>query len=103
MAAYRELGRISDPTILKFFVLYVLQALGGSTAKSALGEVAMMTESASYFDYAQALDALLSTGHIAVGEEGSYTITPLGEDAHGHFYNQVPTWVRGRVGRAVME
>ena len=102
----KEVARIHDATVVKFFVLYVLQSLGGHATKDAMDEVVFHTENVSYFDYSEALDALMSTEHITIATlpEGTYyVLTTLGQDALVHFTRRIPSWARGRVAKAVLD
>lgn len=102
----KEVAKIYDSTTVKFFVLYVVKSLGGHATKAAIDEVVVITENVSYFDYSDALASLISTEHITtvtLQEQTYYVITSLGTEALVHFTGRIPSWARGRIGKAVLE
>ena len=107
MVRENEYGRIQDKTTIKFFVLYVLQSLGGHAPKDAIDEVIAFTENASYFDCMEAMESLAQTGHIesfsnSKAQDLIFKLTPLGADTLAEFSTRVPSWTRRRIGNATL-
>ena len=74
-----KVGQIRDKRTMKFFIMTVLRSVGGHARPQDLDMITMMTDSANWFDYREALAELLETQHILSVElpgKGSFTSTP---------------------------
>jgi hypothetical protein len=104
---WTKVGQIRDKRTMKFFIMTILRSLGGHAKTEDLDQITMMTDSANWFDYRDALAELLETEHILtidLPEKGTYYVnSTLADEALEAFKREVPAFARGRINAAVME
>ncbi len=71
-------GFIHDKLDIKFLVLYLLARTAAPINFAALTELTLCDDGIDYFDYAEALDELVTSGHVDL-EESLYVITEKGK------------------------
>ena len=102
-----KVGQIRDKRTMKFFIMTVLRSVGGHARPQDLDMITMMTDSANWFDYREALAELLETEHILSVEHPQkgefYVNSSLSNDALEQFKREVPAFARGRINAAVLE
>lgn len=102
-----KVGQIRDKRTMKFFIMTVLRSVGGHARPQDLDMITMMTDSANWFDYREALAELLETQHILSvelpGKGEFYVNSSLANDALEQFKREVPAFARGRINAAVLE
>jgi len=72
-----KIGFIHDKLDIKMLVLYLLDRAVGPIDFDTLTDLVMRHEGVEYFDFAEALGELVTSGHLVEASEG-YTITEKG-------------------------
>ena len=70
-------GFIHEKLDLKILILFILRRLAAPVNDTTLAELTLLDDGIVYFDYAECLDELERTGHIARQEDG-WVITEKG-------------------------
>ncbi len=99
-------GQLHDKLEIKFFILYVLKALGGHAPIEAIHEVSLLTESANYFDYMIYYTELVEREMILELEYKGVmeaALSAAGDFTLEQFKNRVSNSTRHRVDRAILE
>lgn len=94
-------GFIRDPLDVKVVVLYVMARVAAPISFDTLTELSLRDGAMDYFLFAQAVDELLTTGHLVRDEDGLYAITDKGRTNGGIMENSIPSSVRGHCDRAL--
>jgi len=71
-------GFIHDKLDIKFLVLYLMSRIVSPIDFAALTELALCDDGIDYFDYAECVAELVSTGHLQL-EDMRYSITDKGQ------------------------
>ncbi len=93
-------GYIHDELDLKILILYILRRLPLPIDRERLGELVLLDEGVSYFDYIQCLAELTDSGHTE-HVEGGYRVTEKGERNGRATESSLPYTVRVRVDRTM--
>lgn len=94
-----EPGGISDITVLKFLILYVLHYCEHPVCFGTLSDILLGDGLVDFFDYSTALEQMEQSGHVCKTEqdgEAYFTYTELGYEAVSLFQRRIPTLVRER-------
>lgn len=94
-------GFIHDPLDIKLLVLYVMARVGAPVDFSTLTTLSMQDDGVDYFLFAQAVEELVSSGHLLLTDDGRYSITEKGRTNSAVMENFLPSVVRGRCNRAL--
>jgi len=107
----RRVGYIREKNDIKFLILYVMTHLSEPVTLSSLADMSMVDGGFDYFEFADAVAELVTSGHIRMEElpgECMYTITFKGRTTAEVFEKELPTPVReaakrsaARVSRAI--
>ena len=107
----RRVGYIREKNDIKFLILYVMTHLSDPVTLSSLADMRMVDGGFDYFEFADAVAELVTSGHIRMEErpgECMYTITFKGRTTAEVFEKELPTPVReaakrsaARVSRAI--
>jgi len=73
----RRFGFIHDKLDIKILILFILRRMSEPVTLDKLAELTLCDDGISYFDFAECVSELVSTGHIAADGD-SYTITEKG-------------------------
>lgn len=71
------MGFIHDKLDIKFLILYLMARVAGPVDFTTLADLTFCDDGVEYFDFAESVAELVSTGHLDVSE-GLYTITDKG-------------------------
>ena len=71
------MGFIHDKLDIKFLILYLMARVAGPVDFTTLADLTFCDDGVEYFDFAESVAELVSTGHLAV-EGDLYTITDKG-------------------------
>ena len=71
------MGLIHDKLDIKFLILYLMARVAGPVDFTTLADLTFCDDGVEYFDFAESVAELVSTGHLAV-EGDLYTITDKG-------------------------
>lgn len=71
------MGFIHDKLDIKFLILYLMARVAGPVDFTTLAGLTFCDDGVEYFDFAESVAELVSTGHLDVSE-GLYTITDKG-------------------------
>ena len=74
------MGFIHDKLDIKFLILYLMARVAGPVDFTTLADLTFCDDGVEYFDFAESVAELVSTGHLAV-EGDLYTITDKGRRA----------------------
>ncbi len=74
-----RLGFIHDKLDIKFLILYIAARAAAPLDLSQLIDLTFCDEGVNYFEFIEALDELVRTGHMDLDAEGRYTITEKGK------------------------
>ncbi len=94
-------GFIHDPLDIKLLVLYVMSRVAAPVDFAALTALALQDDGMDYFLFAQAVEELVASGHLMLGDDGLYSITEKGRANSAVMENSLPSVVRGRCNRAL--
>lgn len=94
-------GFIHDPLDIKLLVLYVMSRVAAPVDFAALTTLALQDDGMDYFLFAQAVEELVASGHLMLGDDGLYSITEKGRANSAVMENSLPSVVRGRCNRAL--
>ena len=94
-------GFIHDPLDIKLLVLYVMSRVAAPVDFAALTSLALQDDGMDYFLFAQAVEELVASGHLMLGDDGLYSITEKGRANSAVMENSLPSVVRGRCNRAL--
>lgn len=94
-------GFIHDPLDIKLLILYVMSRVAAPVDFAGLTALALQDDGMDYFLFAQAVDELVSSGHLLRGDDGLYSITERGRANSAVMENSLPSVVRGRCNRAL--
>ena len=73
------MGFIHDKLDIKFLILYLMARVAGPVDFTTLADLTFCDDGVEYFDFAESVAELVSTGHLAV-EGDLYTITDKGRN-----------------------
>lgn len=73
----RRYGFIHDKLDIKFLVLYILSRTAAPVNFSSLTELTLCDDGIDYFDYAECVDELVTSGHLTL-KDSLYEITEKG-------------------------
>lgn len=71
------MGFIHDKLDIKFLILYLMARVAGPVDFTTLADLTFCDDGVEYFDFAESVAELVSTGHLDVSD-GLYTITDKG-------------------------
>ena len=74
------MGFIHDKLDIKFLILYLMARVAGPVDFTTLADLTFCDDGVEYFDFAESVAELVSTGHLAV-EGDLYTITDKGPES----------------------
>jgi len=102
-----RVGQVQEKRAMKLFIMTALRAMGGHAHPQDLETISMMTESANWFDYHEALAELLESEHlylVELPEKGEYYVnTSLANEALKELSRELPAYHKRRIDAAVME
>lgn len=96
-----RLGFIHDPLDIKLLILYVMSRVAAPVDFSTLTALSLQDDGMDYFLFAQAVEELVSSGHLLLGDDNLYSITEKGRANSAVMENSLPSVVRGRCNRAL--
>lgn len=88
-------GFIHDKLDMKMLVLYLLARAVGPLSPDSLTDLVRRHEGVNYFDFTESTAELVSSGHLALTEEG-YSITEKGRTNSAACETSLPVSVRRR-------
>ncbi len=94
-------GFIHQPLDVKLLILYIMGRVAAPIDFATLTDLSLCDDGVDYFLFAQAVDQLIESGHLAKDDAGLYTITPKGRTNGGIMESSVPIVVRARCDRAL--
>lgn len=94
-----EPGGISDIYEAKILICFVLASLDGKVDKKVLDQIMFADSFINYFTYTDALQNLLSTGHV-LDEEDGFVLGELGRETANRLSFSLPKSLREKVVRA---
>lgn len=94
-------GFIHESLDVKLLVLYIMGRVAAPIDFATLTDLSLCDEGVDYFLFAQAVEQLIDSGHLAKDDTGLYSITPKGRTNGGIMESSVPIVVRGRCDRAL--
>lgn len=94
-------GFIHESLDVKLLVLYIMGRVAAPIDFTTLTDLSLCDEGVDYFLFAQAVEQLIDSGHLAKDDTGLYSITPKGRTNGGIMESSVPIVVRGRCDRAL--
>ena len=94
-------GFIKESLDIKLVILYNMSRVAGPISFDLLTELSLCDEGVDYFLFAQAVDQLVQSGHLAKDDGGLYTITQKGRTNGGIMESSLPIVIRGRCDRAL--
>ncbi len=95
-------GFIHNKLEIKILILYILNRLPEPISNQDLAELTMCDNGITYFDFADALGELVSTGHVSE-EDNHYMITDKGARNGSEIENAVPYSVRLKAEKGTQE
>ena len=95
------MGFIHDKLDIKFLILYLMARVAGPVDFTTLADLTFCDDGVEYFDFAESVAELVSTGHLAV-EGDLYTITDKGRKVAQELAYDLPRSVRERAVAAVL-
>ena len=95
-------GGLRDPYEIKILICYLLDAMGGVLTRDQMNAIFQESRFVNYFDYAEALSALLSSGHVTEEAENALRVTDLGKSTAHTLKRSLPRSVRDKVVRIAM-
>lgn len=95
-------GFIHDKLEVKILILFILNRLPEPVDMSTLAELTLCDNGITYFDFADALGELISTGHV-YEKNGYYTITDKGTRNGAAAETSVPYSVRMKAEKGTQE
>ena len=95
-------GQIHGELDHKLLLLYILRRLCGPVDREDLFEICICDNGVGYFDYSDYLEDLVNNGHVAVNEEGEYSITSKGRKNGSEVESRLPKSVRNAVDKAII-
>jgi hypothetical protein len=96
-----ETGFVRDKLDIKFLLLFVLANLEVSAGFDDIMEMALIEDTISYLDCADAYYELKESGHLEESENG-VVITAKGREALEAYGNRLPSSVRRQAQRSVL-
>ena len=97
------MGFIRKPLDVKLLVLYIMSRVAAPISFDALTELVMSCEAIDYFLFAQEVGDLVSSGHLALGDDGLYTVTERGRTNSGIMEDSISSPIRGKANRALAD
>lgn len=94
-------GFIQSPLEVMELILYILARVDGAIDREQLTELALCDDTIDYFQFADAVDRLRTTGHLSVDERGGIRITQKGQVNGKTTESELPYSVRVRCDRNV--
>ena len=73
-----QFGFITDSLEIKLLILYIASRLAGPAPFEVLQDLSMCDDGVDYFGFSECLADLVRTEHLAMTEDGLYTITEKG-------------------------
>ena len=95
------MGFIHDKLDIKFLILYLMARVAGPVDFTTLADLTFCDDGVEYFDFAESVAELVSTGHLAV-EGDLYTITDKGRKVAQELAYDLPRSVREKAVAAVL-
>lgn len=96
-----HVGFIQDKLEIKFLILYVASRLIEPVPFEAMQELTMCDEGIDFFDFSECLSALVSSEHLAISEDGLYSITEKGLHNGKICESSLPYSVRLRADKTI--
>lgn len=96
-------GFIRKPLDVKLLVLYIMSRVAAPISFDALTELVMSCEAIDYFLFAQEVGDLVASGHLALGDDGLYTVTERGRTNSGIMEDSISSPIRGKANRALAD
>lgn len=100
-----EQGMLRDKNDIKLLILYLLKSLEGKISPDDLGEVVLQSGAANYFDCADAVEQLLSSGHIEKITDGNgelLSLTGVGRESVLLLEKRLPFTIREAAQQAAL-
>lgn len=91
-------GFIHDKLDIKFLLLYLMARVAAPVDFTTLAELSFCDDGVTYFDFAESVSELVSTGHLTL-TEGRYAITEKGRRNGAVCEDNLPLSVRQRCDR----
>ncbi|MCQ2452956.1 MAG: DUF4364 family protein [Oscillospiraceae bacterium] len=95
-------GFIREKIDIKILILYILARCNTPTDFDTLADLTLCDDGISYFDFAECLDELVSSGHILI-ENGCYSITEKGLTNGKITESSVPFTIRRKTSDSVAD
>ncbi len=92
-------GGLRSSYEIKTLICYLLDAMGGSMTRDQMNTIFQEGRYVNYFDFIEALDSLLATGHVTEEPAGTLTVTDLGKTTAHILRRSLPRSVRDEVVR----
>ena len=97
-----RMGFIRDKLSIKMLILFILNRLPRPVPFDILTELVICDDGISYFDYVEALNELVSSGHVILSD-GRYSVTPKGEANSRITESSIPYSVRLKAEKATLK
>lgn len=94
-------GFIHDALDIKLLILYVMSRVAAPVDFPTLTALSLQDDGMDYFLFAQAVEELVSSGHLLLADDNRYSITEKGRANSAVMENSLPSVVRGRCNRAL--
>lgn len=88
-----KLGGLTSTTEIRVLICYLLSAVDGGLTKAELDAALLGEELANYFEYANALSALIDNGMVLLQDE-TYTISEQGREVAANLETDLPLTVK---------
>ena len=92
------MGFIHDKLDIKFLILYLMARVAGPVDFATLADLAFCDDGVTYFDFAESVAELVSTGHLTL-EGDQYAITDKGRRNGAACESSLPFSVRRKCDR----
>jgi hypothetical protein len=96
-------GFIHDMLDVKLLILFVMDLVDFPIDSSTIYDLCFQDETLSYFDLMVALPEMVASGHLAVNDDGLYTITEKGHEREAVMADDLAFPVRERARAAVAQ
>lgn len=93
-------GFIHDKLDIKFLILYLMARVAAPVDFTTLADLSFCDSGVTYFDFAEALSELVSTGHLTLSDD-RYAITDKGRRNGAVCEDTLPFSVRQRCDRGL--
>ncbi|MEG0541912.1 MAG: DUF4364 family protein [Angelakisella sp.] len=89
-------GSVTTSHEVIILICYMVSKSPQPVSLEQLGGALLQEELVNYFEFTNASEYLVKSGHLVAGEDGLYTVSPLGTTTAKTFESDLPTAVRER-------